>query len=289
MKIGDIIQVRKGIGGSDLNKNKASMSSYKAQVKQYGTAISKAAYKDLREYAEHHMVKISGFKDFVGDIEVIKTVIDDINAIAADFSAILEGRRSICLELDYNMGEDFASTISQHIIHLNAVYFSDLRILAPDYADGEMSGRFVKNTDWRAIVRHEVGHVVANTYRIDPMTIAMDIMKTKSKKEVLFRLTQELSIYSAAYEDGREIISESFAGYYSSTDNEFAKEFVKRCIEMTKKAGDNMKSWDEAMYWATNQKWYRFNKEKDCIELTKLAPPRAIDSFRLWLKRNRKL
>ncbi len=47
-----------------------------------------------------------------------------------------------------------------------------------------------------------------------------------------------------------------------------------------------MKSWSEAMYWMTNKKWYRVNEEKDCFELTKYAPPRAIESFRLWLKQN---
>ena len=47
-----------------------------------------------------------------------------------------------------------------------------------------------------------------------------------------------------------------------------------------------MKSHSEEMYWMTNKKWYRVNEEKDCFELTKYAPPRAIDSFRLWLKQN---
>ena len=49
-----------------------------------------------------------------------------------------------------------------------------------------------------------------------------------------------------------------------------------------------MKSWSEAMYWMTNKKWYKVNEEKDCFELTKHAPPRAIESFRLWLKQNNK-
>jgi hypothetical protein len=48
----------------------------------------------------------------------------------------------------------------------------------------------------------------------------------------------------------------------------------------------DMTPWIEAMYWKTNKKWYRANYEKDCYELTKYAPPRAIDSFRLWLKEN---
>ena len=47
-----------------------------------------------------------------------------------------------------------------------------------------------------------------------------------------------------------------------------------------------MKSWNEAMYWISNKDWFVVNDELDRFELTRLAPPRAIDSFRLWLKEN---
>ena len=47
-----------------------------------------------------------------------------------------------------------------------------------------------------------------------------------------------------------------------------------------------MKSWREAMYWKTDRSWYVVNYNLDRFELTKLAPPRAIDSFRLYLKEN---
>ena len=47
-----------------------------------------------------------------------------------------------------------------------------------------------------------------------------------------------------------------------------------------------MKSYSEAMYWKTNKDWYSSNYEKDRYELTKEATPRAIESFRLWLREN---
>ena len=47
-----------------------------------------------------------------------------------------------------------------------------------------------------------------------------------------------------------------------------------------------MKSWSEAMYWKTDRSWYVVNHELDRFELTKFAPPRAIDSFRLYLREN---
>ncbi len=48
-----------------------------------------------------------------------------------------------------------------------------------------------------------------------------------------------------------------------------------------------MKSYSESMYWKTNKEWYRANYEKDRYELTLLAPPRAIESFKLYLKINK--
>ena len=40
-----------------------------------------------------------------------------------------------------------------------------------------------------------------------------------------------------------------------------------------------MKSHDEAMYWMENDDWFRVNYEKDCLELTQAAPPRAVSSL----------
>lgn len=48
-----------------------------------------------------------------------------------------------------------------------------------------------------------------------------------------------------------------------------------------------MKSYSEAMYWKTNRKWYKANYDTDNYELTKDAPPRAIESFRLYLRQNK--
>ena len=47
-----------------------------------------------------------------------------------------------------------------------------------------------------------------------------------------------------------------------------------------------MKSWSEAMYWATNEEWFALNHELERFELTRMAPPRAIDSFRMYLRQN---
>ena len=219
-----------------MGDNKSAMSSYKAQVEQYGVPISKEEFHELRSYAERHGVKLSGFKDFVGDIEVIKTVIDDIFEIAQDFPEILDERNGIWLELDYNLGTDFATTESGHIIHLNAVYFSNLEILKEDYSECVTDGRFVKGTDWRAIIRHEAGHVVADRYGLHPMSIALKLSHGRREANILEELGDVLSLYSVEYQDGREIISECFSAYYSRVENNYANRYVSCCQEIVKES-----------------------------------------------------
>ncbi|SFB75466.1 hypothetical protein [Butyrivibrio sp. YAB3001] len=220
-----------------MASNMQKMSSYKSQIEKYGTPISKEVYSELALYAEKNHVFISGFKDFVGDIEVIKQVIDDIVVIAKDFPLIISGKTAIELNLDYDMGTDFATTKNRHIIHLNAVYYSDLNILNADYIEGVAERRFVSNTDWHSVIKHEVGHVVANIYRLKPMEIAKDVLKMNREIQVLEYLTDELSLYSTELEDGREIISEAFSGYYGKAGNEFADKYVNRCIQITREGG----------------------------------------------------
>ncbi len=211
--------------------DKTAISSYKALVAQYGTPISVEDFKALRSFATERKIRLSGFKDFVGDIETIKKVIDDIAEIAVDFPLILDEKCGIRLELDYGLGTDFATTESGHIIHLNAGYFSNLKELEREYEEAVSEGRFVKGTDWRAIARHETGHVVAELYHVDPLSLTFELLQTRSRLAAFEYLTDELSVYSTEYEDGREIISECFSAYYSKVGNQFAEQFLQKVGE----------------------------------------------------------
>ena len=72
-------------------------------------------------------------------------------------------------------------------------------------------------------------------YNIDSMKLAMNILGTKSKAVVYEHLIDELSLYSVEYEDGREIISESFSAFYGDTGNRFAERFLEKCKDNSMK------------------------------------------------------
>ncbi len=224
------------IGMNESEYYESAMSNaYKTRVAKLGKPISEEKYKGLRDYAMNRNIRISGFRNYVGDIETIKTVIDDIREIAEDFPMIIDERNGIVLELDFDMkDEDFATTGSGHVIHLNASYFCNIPLLKKAYSEAVTVGDFVAGTDWRAIGRHETGHVVANTYSIDSLKLIKDVLGLDSTADIFYHLGKKLSIYSAAYNDGREIISESFSGYYSKVGNAIADAFVSRCLEVGK-------------------------------------------------------
>ena len=48
-----------------------------------------------------------------------------------------------------------------------------------------------------------------------------------------------------------------------------------------------MKPNSEATYWRTNKEWYKVNYDTDKYELTPMAPPRAVKSFRLYQRQSK--
>lgn len=201
---------------------------------KYATCISKDEYRELMNYALERKVKLEGFKKFSGSIELIKESIDDIVEIAQDFPKILSERKSVVLRFDEHISErDFATT-NRHLISINGNIFNNREYLECEYQMMADMGTFVKGTSYRSVIKHELGHVVANIYGFNPMYIAMEVLDTKTGNDVLGYVMNNLSLYAAEYEDGREFISECFSAYYGGVDNLFAKEYVDKCKDLAK-------------------------------------------------------
>ena len=139
--------------------------------------------------------------------------------------------RNLTLSLSRTMdAEDFAIT-SGRIITLNANAYRDVGVLQEEYQKLVNEGWFVKGTDYRAIIHHEFGHVVANVYKIDSLKIACEITGM-DELATLQVVKKNLSEYAAGFEDGSEIISEVFADMSSNTPSEFSRNFYDKVIQM---------------------------------------------------------
>lgn len=200
----------------------------------YSAYITQDEYRNLMDYAREHHVKLENFKRFSGDINLIKELIDDIAIVAEDFPKILTVRKSVVIRLDeHSPLEDFATT-DYHLISINSKLFNDKLYLEEEYELLTRIGKFVKNTNYRSIIRHELGHVVANIYRLNPLMIARSIFPDKTNEEILQFIKSTLSLYAADYKDGREFISEYFSAYYSQADVPFAAKYINKCKELAK-------------------------------------------------------
>ena len=119
--------------------------------------------------------------------------------------------------------------------------FRDITVLKREYAKLVEAKWFVAGTDYHAIIYHEIGHFLAEVYRIDGLGIAKKITGIQSTPALMDYLEENLSGYAASFEDGSEIISECFASVFgSSVENDFALRFVGECDKLIAKKGGLM-------------------------------------------------
>ena len=221
-----------------LKKESSGMSVTNSHIKWPGKkkSITKEQYKELSGYAKDKGISLEGFKRFDGDIQVIKQAIDDVDEIAKRFPEIKSGKKKITISLDeYMSADDFAVT-KGHIIHINADAFRNADDLAKEYVSLSKDGWFVKGTNYRSIIKHETGHVVANLYGINGLDIAKRITGINSNIELMAYLENNLSLYASEYEDGSEIISEVFSDVFGTGNpSEFSLRFMDECDKMKEK------------------------------------------------------
>ena len=221
-----------------LKKESSGMSATDGHIKWTGKKkrITKEQYKELSEYAKDKEISLAGFRRFDGDIQVIKQAIDDADEIAVRFPEIKSGRKRITISLDEHMSADDFAVTKGHIIHINADAFRNANDLAKEYESLSKEGWFVKGTNYRSIIKHETGHVVANLYGIDGLDIAKKITGINSNIELMAYLGKNLSLYASEYEDGSEIISEVFSDVFGTGNpSEFSLRFMDECDKMKEK------------------------------------------------------
>ncbi len=226
---------------ANIDKYKAKEKAWKIRLKnmsnnkktrwpQIGKVITKEQYKEMREYAESKGIKLSQFKKFDGDTQLIRELIDDMGSISNSYPKV----KDLTLSLSQFMyDDDFAETMG-HIITINANAFRSKESLISEYNKLVSDGWFTSGTSYRAIIKHEMGHVIDNTYRFNSNNIAKEILQTDTKLDLYKRLPIELSEYAAGFDDGGEIISEVFAEVYDSKNpRTFAlkfKEYIDNII-----------------------------------------------------------
>jgi SPP1 gp7 family putative phage head morphogenesis protein len=141
-----------------------------------GKEISKDDLNEVIEFAKSKGVQIGvegkktgGFENYCGDIKVIKNIIEEVSRQQESYLYKKYSVKNTILLYDNVLGYEgdkskidvdaFAETRGRTIT-LNKFMFDDSEYLKKEYKNAESAGFFVKGTDYRNIISHEVGHII---------------------------------------------------------------------------------------------------------------------------------
>lgn len=227
-----------GRGKWKINKDGMSkQKEYKRSIwSKTATKISEEEYNSLIKHAEEKGVKLVSFKNFDGDVELIREIIDNANIVLQDFPRLAEGKSQLQIHNSFNMDDDdFAQTINNKIF-INNFAFRSRQLLSKEYGRLAAEKWFVSGTDYTSIIYHELGHAVSNVYGLSSMKIAKEVTGL-SNREIIEYVKHNLSEYSSKSLNGSEIISEVFSSVYSKTNNSFALKFYMECVRIILERG----------------------------------------------------
>jgi len=183
-----------------------------------GKPMSLDQYAELKKYAKTKGVDLdSKIKDFDGNPETIKNIIDDMYEVIKENTVLQNTKRNIKINMIDMLDDNDYATTSGLNITLNRNAFRDTRLLEEDYQKSVADKWFMEGTTHRAIIKHELGHIYAEQKGEDELIKAiMEEFGIKNKSDLSDFAKENLSIYSGKGKSGREIIPEVFAGIYGS-------------------------------------------------------------------------
>lgn len=201
-----------------------------------GERMGKERNKAIRKYGHEKGIDIGGLADTDLSIESAHEVIDDAAKYLESYPELKEGHPNISFTAVYmNDSRSFAST-TNHLITINADAYRNLEKLEEEYQILVEKHWFPQGTNHHALIAHEIGHVIHHRYpEIDPIEIAMRISGKRTRTELKLYLDEYLSEYAGYYTNGQEIISESYACFFTGVNNDFALKFVEECDKIIKK------------------------------------------------------
>ena len=196
-----------------------------------GEKITDKAFKEIRKYANEKGVQIAGVKKSDLDLELVRDAIDRVSEVLDKYNIREKLDHPFIMDFSHSLrSADFAESYpgTNHIIYFNKDAYRSLDALENEYKKREEKYFFVKGTDYRAIPYHEMGHIIADIFNINPLELALRLTGAENEKVLREELKSKLSEYASKI-GGDEIIAECYSAVLSEIDNEFALKFVKEC------------------------------------------------------------
>lgn len=204
--------------------------------------ITKQQYAELKELAKENNIKLQNILGFNVNHDLVKETILQLGDLQKQYPLNYRGKKQITLMFKEMNDADFAST-KNRAITLNSKAYGSKKQLIDNYNKGVKEKFFAQGTDYRHVVIHEYGHLLAQRYGINKRLqgkIASRILGVK-KAQVSLVLIDELSVYGAqstynpegmpkgSREHYEEIISEAFSSINGKKPTKFALQFWEKC------------------------------------------------------------
>lgn len=198
-----------------------------------GADLTPEQIRELKSYANERNIVLTGLKRTDVDISLMKEVIDEAEKILKIYPELNKNPQlPFTIKVVNGMSaNDFAMTTPSeniNVVQLNANAFRNKDKLAEEYQKLVNERWFVQGTTYRSIIVHEMGHMYEHQNKTDVLSICQEIFNTNKNINILSYLRENLSKYSASYEDGSEIISEVFSSFYTGNPKEFEKKFIEK-------------------------------------------------------------
>lgn len=173
------------------------------------TRMSAEESKRLSEYAESKGVALHrSVHGSYADPRAITKMVDALSYAVEKVGPLkcLNGKTPTIV-LDYSLGNnDFAAVYpgnKRHYIHLNERATRDADALHEEYAKLANDGFFVKGTDERAIVYHEIGHIVADERGKNLFEFVGNFINSKNESEIKAYIVRNVSEYASLGKQNR--------------------------------------------------------------------------------------
>jgi len=145
-----------------------------------GKLITREKLNEVMEFAKKNGVRIGspsdmygGFEYYRGDIKILKDLIEELSTQQNSELFIGCGSKNPILWYGYVRDDSdlskidvnaFAQTNGRNIT-LNKFMFDDSKYLLSEYSKAEQSGHFVRGSNHKSIISHEVGHIINKNRR----------------------------------------------------------------------------------------------------------------------------
>lgn len=214
-------------GSSDLTKLKRKLENSNNNKSQYlrnnlpkkfidprhiGSKISGENLERLTKKAEKYGIKMNGFEQYCGDVEIIESILEHINGSKSSMIFQKLNYKKILLSYDNVLGYQgdnskidigaFAET-KGHTIILNKFMFDDSNYLISQYNEAVENGLFAKGTSYLNISDHEMGHMLSaqNPRMYNKVLAVINEIAYNEKKEPRLIIQEKISRYAKVRKD----------------------------------------------------------------------------------------